>query len=347
MQRSTVHLGVGSIAAIVLLRLAVGWHFYSEGIKKFDPAFTSAGFLNGAKGPLGPTYRSFATSPGNFQDNLAIPRRSVPPSIQQQQAEAAWIQQLAAGTLKPADDGQSPLIEFPPLSPYADWANAITNQWANKRNVAAKLLAGDLDAAASPEECFREYVLRLANYLAGESDAIGEYRHKLWRLEGMGENRGAALAAYQRERIRDITSETNGIAWKWKTDVAKLEAEYVMALSRLPGMPKDQDLVFSQLAPKTWLDCINFAVKWIVTGVGCCMLLGIGTRIAAAVGVIFLLSVMASQPPWSPGADTSYLGYQLVETASLTFLAAVGAGRWYGLDGVLRRCCSFCCGPRD
>ncbi len=54
-------LGTVAIVALVALRLMVGWHFYKEGAKKFDPKnpFTAAHFLGGAKGPMKGFYRSF------------------------------------------------------------------------------------------------------------------------------------------------------------------------------------------------------------------------------------------------------------------------------------------------
>jgi hypothetical protein len=52
--------------------------------------------------------------------------------------------------------------------------------------------------------------------------------------------------------------------------------------------------------------------------------------LAAVVGALFLLSVIAAQPPWVTGASPTY--YQTVECAALLVLAGTGAGRWAGLD---------------
>lgn len=47
-----------AVLALVLLRLAIGWHFYKEGIKKFkDPAFSSAPLMQAAVGPFREFYR--------------------------------------------------------------------------------------------------------------------------------------------------------------------------------------------------------------------------------------------------------------------------------------------------
>ena len=92
------------------------------------------------------------------------------------------------------------------------------------------------------------------------------------------------------------------------------------------------------------LDRLNLAVTILTLGVGACLLLGFFTRLASLIGACFLLTVMASQPPWLPGAVTTYFGYQLVELAGLLVLFAVAAGRWAGLDyfthAIWSRCCS-------
>ena len=47
-------------------------------------------------------------------------------------------------------------------------------------------------------------------------------------------------------------------------------------------------------------------------------------------GAVFLLSVIASQPPWLPTAEPTI--NQTIELAGLLVLAGTGAGRWLGLD---------------
>ena len=65
-------------------------------------------------------------------------------------------------------------------------------------------------------------------------------------------------------------------------------------------------------------------------GVGLCLLLGLFTRTAAIAGAVFLLSVIATQPPWIATAEPTI--NQTVELAGLLVLAGTGAGRWLGLD---------------
>ena len=54
----------GPMIAITVLRVLVGWHFLYEGLSKLTaPAFTAAGYLKQAKGPLAGAFHSLANSP--------------------------------------------------------------------------------------------------------------------------------------------------------------------------------------------------------------------------------------------------------------------------------------------
>ena len=60
----TTTFGRGPMIAITALRVLVGWHFLYEGLSKLTaPAFTAAGYLKQAKGPLAGAFHSLAASP--------------------------------------------------------------------------------------------------------------------------------------------------------------------------------------------------------------------------------------------------------------------------------------------
>jgi len=56
--KSKYSLACYAIVLIVLLRVGIGWHFFYEGVNKFDPAsnFSAEGFLGVAKGPTADLY---------------------------------------------------------------------------------------------------------------------------------------------------------------------------------------------------------------------------------------------------------------------------------------------------
>jgi len=75
--------------------------------------------------------------------------------------------------------------------------------------------------------------------------------------------------------------------------------------------------------------------------VGVLLIIGLFTRLTSLAGAGFLASIIATQWPGAPGAIPAH--YQIIEMFALLVLAAVGAGRFFGLDffvGLLwKRCC--------
>src|SRR5438067_7907890 len=61
-----------TIVFLVLLRLAIGWHFLFEGIEKYRAdAWSSEGYLRESSGPLAPTFRNLAGDA--LADRLTMP----------------------------------------------------------------------------------------------------------------------------------------------------------------------------------------------------------------------------------------------------------------------------------
>src|SRR5512133_193411 len=53
---------------LVLLRIAVGWHFLYEGlVKVFTPTWSSSGYLMDSKGFLAALYKSIASNPDTLR----------------------------------------------------------------------------------------------------------------------------------------------------------------------------------------------------------------------------------------------------------------------------------------
>ena len=55
---SRFSIGWSTVVMLVLLRVVIGWHFFSEGLAKFAKPFSSEGFLKQAKGPLADSFQS-------------------------------------------------------------------------------------------------------------------------------------------------------------------------------------------------------------------------------------------------------------------------------------------------
>lgn len=335
---SAANYGFWTVTALVLLRLAIGWHFYSEGVEKLEPGFSSAGLLRDAKGPLAPLFQSFAPPADGYAEHFAQPLAAGLTSDQQvEQAEWQQAYNKRLGEYKAAKE--TPLAEFPPHAPYTEWAEVLVANWEAKRDKAIGL-GGKTEAA---EEAYRQARGGLARYFEDQAADVEEWRHELWRLEQMKAKPGAESLAFQQERIDDKSGETGRTGLGWAYAVSGLEDLYVAELAKLASDGESSAAAAAELRTPSPLDWINPTVACVVLGVGVCLMLGLATRLAAVVGAGFLLSVMASQPPWVADANTMYFGYQIAECAALLVLSATGAGRWYGIDSVLRRCCSIAC----
>lgn len=334
-------VGFWTIFAFVLLRVAVGWHFFSEGLEKLEPGFSSAGLLRAAKGPLAPLYQEFLPDNYGYQDRLAVARESYVLTEDEKAKQAAWAAEYKKQIDAAKQANEIPIADFPPFTPYTRWAEAIRAGWDVHRDGAIAVLGSDEEDAV--DRVYRTRLQQLADYLAAEETAIDEYRHELWRLESLKDSPKADGVPFQEQRIADKYTEVTRTGNQWTREVEALETLYLEDLRSLAEDDATQKKLDERLHPMTRLDWVNRAVTYVVLGVGGCLLLGGFTRCACVVGVLFLLSVMASQPPWIPGANTDYLGYQLAEVGAFMVLAAVGAGQWWGLDAILSRFLPDCC----
>jgi len=78
--------------------------------------------------------------------------------------------------------------------------------------------------------------------------------------------------------------------------------------------------------------------------VGVLLILGLFTRITSLAAAGFLAMIVATQWPGSPGAIPAH--YQIIEMFGCLVLAAVGAGRFAGLDFLVACLLRKCCPPK-
>jgi uncharacterized membrane protein YphA (DoxX/SURF4 family) len=306
-------LGGFAILALVLLRLVIGSHFFGEGLEKIERdaatgqyriAFSAAGFLSQAKGPLAGLYHSFAPDGHDWQSLLAVPHQNRPLTAEEEQA-----------AMKRA--------------PYQDWADRIVADWQAIVNTAAavpRLTEDQIRRAKATCELRQQ---ELQNYLASESAAIAEYQHELWRLDQWRAKPEAASVPFQQERIATKAAETAAAAKSRVAQVDELEQNLLADLREILTPDEQADAALTS-PEQARLDWVNLAATVLTLGVGCCLLLGFFTRLASLAGALFLLSIIATQPPWLPTAEPTI--YQTVELSGLLVLAGTGAGRWLGLD---------------
>ena len=124
---------------------------------------------------------------------------------------------------------------------------------------------------------------------------------------------------------------------------------YAAGLHQLRTPAQQETEEFSIVTPPSGLfsvQTVDVIIPWFTLVVGALLMVGLFTRVASAAGLLFLFSVMATQPPWTVGAEPIfYHFFQLVEIGALMLLLFTGAGRFAGLDYFLPSCCAS--GRRD
>ncbi len=335
-----------AVIALVLLRLIVGWHFFREGTKKLEYKphsgqmgldFSSVDFLGQAKGPMAPMYKSVLPFDHKWQELLAVAKQMVPLTEADLASQSEW-QAGYEKRRKAAEEKKEPVtLEIPPTAPYRDWELKVIEDWRGTLAGVTSVPGMKEEQKAKASEAFARRAKQLDDYLAGESDAIEEYQHELWRLKQWRETPEAGGVPFEQQRITTKAAEIGKTPAPWVSQVAAFEKEYFDELRGVltpeqranPATTQAFDAAVNGPQAK-WLYVIDIAVTILTVGVGICLLLGFFTRTAALAGALFLLSVIASQPPWL--TDTVPTMPQVIEFASLLVLAGTRAGRWAGLD---------------
>ncbi|HVT30244.1 MAG TPA: DoxX family protein, partial [Lacipirellulaceae bacterium] len=273
----------------------------------------------------------------NWRQLLATPRENVPPTAADSSKHAKWEHEYKARVADAAKKHEPTPVEFPPDSPYHDWANQIAIDW---RAVAQKVkgISGLTDVQKDQvDKVLHTKLHEMSDYLASQAEDIAAYRHDLWRLQNWRDAPEAASLPFYQERIATKASDANGQLQTWLTQVQTLDADYVAGLDHVftPEQRNEAAIATAFREAVTdphqaRLNTLNVGVTILIIGVGACLLLGLFTRLAAIAGAVFLLGVIASQPFWLSDALPTMPQY--IELAALLVLAATGAGRWFGLD---------------
>jgi uncharacterized membrane protein YphA (DoxX/SURF4 family) len=219
--------------------------------------------------------------------------------------------------------------------------------WDNYRNQIVNHFEFDEKQQKAAADLVKRYEGRLKQFLGSKSDVVDEYGRWLERRDNNAKDPTRQLASLQTHDSRIAT------------EIRKLYGELIPTIDRLwKDLENDLNAISTEdqwsrhgrLAiskPGRGLvdsESMDRIVPWFDVAVGACLILGLLTRPAAILGALFLASVCASQCPLSPGAMPIY--NQAIEMLALLVLAAVGAGRWVGLDWICGGLRSICCPPK-
>lgn len=311
---------------LALLGLAIGWHFFFEGLAKLtDASWSSEGYLREAVGPLAPFFRALAgdrlkdelqvVTPGELPPRLALEwqtylqwfLRNYDLSEKQQEEARAKFEQVKEKALHVLTREQQPVHVPAALPPV-------------------------LEGLLTVPQRLQLYEEKLALAARAEAEEVPIY--------------GAAGWA----RVRDYRSQAQALRQGLKRDLERLRQELRTALASVLA-PEQQSAVplpsarlpLRALFSWSWLDWVDVLVPWGLCLVGGLLLLGLGTRTASLAAAGFLLLFYLAMPPLpglpeNPRAEGHYLyiNKNVIELLACLALATTRRGRWLGLEGLFR-----------
>lgn len=356
--------GLLILLAVLFLRVSIGVHFVREAEKKFYGDWTASGFFGAAKGPFAPLFQSLVADYAGFERLCFDETRVKGDRINPQPTLDAWydykelvathyrfgderVAQQIKAELKTAQDRvaelekkqaaggegwtESDSNELTVQSQRVEELNGELAQLANQNVKADEILEG---CKYSLLDTLEQYDNEINNYFNGwESRRNGFERDGDAKSDIVGEVE--SLTGQQATIVTDMLkargpwlSEIDGT---WNSLETELNA---LALDRQRSVGAGVDGIEVKIerpSQKTaMLTMIDEMVPYFDLAVGLLLIVGLATRITSLVGSTFLLLIVATQLPGVPGAQDTI--NQIIEMGGLLVLAAIGGGRFGGLD---------------
>jgi uncharacterized membrane protein YphA (DoxX/SURF4 family) len=349
-----------TIFFLILLRLAIGWHFLVEGWYKVQsiylvgpiatkPQFSSAGYFREAPGPLGEAVRRYEGDP----DDRALARLVVPPAPHDEETSPAKPHtRVPPGLGKDWDDY---LERF---ARHYDLDADQVKRAKDKVRQAKAAVVGWLTYIPPDDPALRDKDTRYASMTSEQTRVFptGEVKRRM----SMGER----VAEY-RARVADLRDTTGHKLYAFgkdvegtrlratKADVAKLRTGLMADLDKeSEKLRADLDKVLTPaqkeagpvpaVEPNRVIETIDAVTPWALCAIGTLLLVGLFSRLGAVAGAVFLLMTYLAVPafPWLPAGGPSegnylFVNKNVIEMLALFALAGVPTGRWFGLDALL------------
>jgi uncharacterized membrane protein YphA (DoxX/SURF4 family) len=295
---------VSTALMLVVLRLTIGWHFYTEGAKHLaEPHWSSEGFLRQAKGPLASKYKSVLPR-SDYGLDAALHSATV--SKPMTDAEAA------ADIKKTVDQ----------------WKAEVTDELKAARTAFNKHYQLDDEQKAEGDKIAQRHESQLSAWIAEHQAELAEHIHNWQRLTKSRLSKSANDVPFEKKRIDEALAKLNAEASAWLAQLRSNEQSLRAELERT--LKPDQSGSGGVAEDRATLESVDRVMKYGIVAVGGCLILGLFARLASLLGAVFLASIVLSQPPWLRDAAPTYP--QLLEMLALLTLATVPVGRWCGLD---------------
>jgi uncharacterized membrane protein YphA (DoxX/SURF4 family) len=334
---------------LLLLRLAIGWHFAAEGFHKLDDywhwsgvtvvgtskPFTSAGYFREGTGPLAQYIRKEIGDPDDEALKLLTakpdespdtpPHTRTPPLLAQE-----WGDFVHRFSDHFNLDEQQRKKSEEALTKAEDAAvRWLTSKGVTDKNYKAATQEGRLPTPA-----------RLAQY-KDKLDEWLEPRHS--HLVSIGSNaESARLHNLKTEVVRlrlGLLNDLDEYTQDLRKDLERIPTEEQKRAAETKGKPPQPEPPGKEKEKQWWIDQITM---YGLTILGACLIVGLFTRTACVFSAAFLLMTYLCTPPfpWLPSAPNNegyylFINKNVIEMLALLALATTTSGRWLGLDALI------------
>ena len=308
---------------LVALRLAIGWHFFVEGMDKLKaPNWSSEPYLREATGPLAATFRSMAGD--RLLDKLTLEKDGSFPSELDVEWQAYLNAFISHYELNDDQAGRAQTIYEQRKADTIKWLT-VTPHAVQKPSAYPPPLFVQMTI---PERLKEHAVLeqKLRDLEDNVRPRYGPDAYPLMRAAK------ADLNKWRADLKRDIDAQTAGL----KTALRDVLTNEQKALEPL------REPIRRPVGAWGMLHWSDFFVKWAITLVGIFLVAGFLTRTSCVLGAYLLFMFFLAMPPlpgWpeSPRAEGHYLfiNKNIIEMFALLTLATTRSGRWAGIDGLL------------
>jgi uncharacterized membrane protein YphA (DoxX/SURF4 family) len=351
-----------AVVFLVLLRLAIGWHFLVEGFQKIPEkyladvglggsgkSFSSTGYIREAPGPLGDAVRWAEGDP----DDRAL-NRLVPLAIHEGEdpANAKPYERTPPGLAKDWEAYLKRFVSFYALNEgQRQRAEAVLQQSESKVVEWLSYVPPANAAAREKDPHYADWTTeQTRTFPSGEvkrrmsmAERVAEYRLKLADLR---DTTSRKLRLFGKDvegaRLRAAKADVALLRLGLLSDLEKQTKAYHDALEKLLTEEQKEKGSLSPVKATSIVSYVDLVTPWALTAIGACLLFGLFSRLAAFLAAGFLVMTYLFFPaiPWLPAppqVEGNYLfvNKNLVEMLALLVLACLPTGRWFGLDGIL------------
>jgi uncharacterized membrane protein YphA (DoxX/SURF4 family) len=224
---------------------------------------------------------------------------------------------------------------------------ATLERWNQYRQQVVDHYGFDQKQAVEAEKKLTWRAQQLESLFDDNAEDINKYLNGLDRLERYRVDSSRMGVASLRGQVDQIEQELYMMRGPW---LGSINSMWAGLEEDLNGLATEEQAKRGRLAigkPGRQLMDTVFIDK-IIPGfdllVGLLLMVGLFTRLTALAGAGFLAMIIATQWPGAPGAQPAH--YQAVEMVALLVLAAVGAGRFAGLDFLVNHLRLRCFPPK-